>query len=72
MSTRILREYTEALTGRSHVYTADGLDNTLLFQGYILEVIPGVGTVGGMYILGSGGEEPMIAWIQLQDPLHDL
>ena len=35
----------EALTGFSHVYHPDGLNNTLLSQGCILETAPTVGTV---------------------------
>ena len=35
---RILRVYTEALTGFSHIYHPDGPNNTLFSEGWILEV----------------------------------
>ena len=38
--TRILKLYTEILTGFSHVYRPDGLNNTLFCQGSILEQLP--------------------------------
>ena len=42
---------------RSH-----GLSNTLLSPGYVLQVAPAVGMVGGMYISrASGGEELWVA-----------
>lgn len=37
LPTRILKVYTEAFTGFSHVCHPDGLNNTLLSQGYILK-----------------------------------
>lgn len=40
--------------GFSQVCSADGLNNTLLSQGCVLEVITSVGTVGGMYIPRAG------------------
>ena len=36
-STRMLKVYIEALTRFSHIHSPDGLNNTLLFQGCILE-----------------------------------
>ena len=47
---RILKFYIEALTGFSHVFSPDGLNNTLLSQGHVLERAPMVGTVGRTYI----------------------
>lgn len=37
LPTRILKVSIEALTGLSHVYCTDGLNNTLLSQSYVLE-----------------------------------
>ena len=48
--TRILKVYIKALTGFSHIYRSDCLNNTLLSQGCILEMAPFVRTVGGTYI----------------------
>ena len=33
----VLKVYIEALVGFSHIYRPDGLNNTLLFQGYVFE-----------------------------------
>ena len=61
---RILEEHTEALTGFSHVYHSDGLNNTLLSQGD-----SSWNTVimwAGCSFQGWGdGEEPLIAQVQL-------
>lgn len=45
----------------------DGLNNTLLLQGYVFENGSQVGVVQGTYILRTGGanEAPPIAWVQL-------
>ena len=48
--TSILKVYIEALTGFSHIHSPDGLDNTLLSQGYV----PTVGMVGRVYIPRTG------------------
>lgn len=37
LPTRILKVYTEAFTGFSHIWGTDGLNSTLLLHGYILE-----------------------------------
>ena len=42
LTVRMLKVYTEALHGFSHVYHPDGLNNTLLFQGSVLEAASGV------------------------------
>lgn len=46
---RILKVYTEDLPGFSHIHSPDVLNNTLLFQGCVLEIAPSVGTVGGIF-----------------------
>ena len=43
---RILKVYTEALPGFSHVFSGDGLNNTLLSQGCVPGTAPTEGTVG--------------------------
>ena len=48
--TSILKVYIEALTGFSPVYSPDGLNNTLLLQGRVLETAPAMGMVGGIRI----------------------
>lgn len=48
--TRILEVFREVLTGFSHIYCPDGLNNALLSQGCDLERAPAVGRVGGTYI----------------------
>lgn len=50
---RILKVYIEALTGFSHIFSPNGL-NTLLSQDYILELVAGMGTVGGTHIPRTG------------------
>lgn len=47
---RILNVYIEASMGFSFIYCSVGLNRTLLFQGYVLEMAPTVRTVGGTYI----------------------
>ena len=39
---RIFKVCIEALSGFSHVFGSHGLNNTLLFQGYVLETISSV------------------------------
>ena len=46
LSAKVLRVYTEALTGVSHVFSPDGL-NIWLSQGCIFEMASAVGIVGG-------------------------
>ena len=53
-SARSLKVYMEALTGFKHVFSPDGLNNTLLSQGCVLEEAAGVGIVGRMYIPRTG------------------
>ena len=76
---RILKVYKQALMGFCHIHSPEGLNGTLLSQGCILETSPCVGVVGGTYVprTGEGGEESLIAWVQLQGqpathPLNDL
>ena len=54
MFTRILRIYIQALTEFSHLASPDGLNNTLLSQGCVLEVAVSVETLGRMYIPRTG------------------
>ena len=48
--TRILKAYIETLTGFSHVFSPDGLNNTLLPQGCVLEK-------GPTMRMGNGGQD---------------
>ena len=50
----ILEVYIETLIGFSHVHCPDGLNNTLLFQGHVLEAASGVGKAGKMHIPRTG------------------
>ena len=50
----ILKAYTEALTGFSHIFSPDGLNNFTLSQGYIFGKAPTVGMVGRTYIPRTG------------------
>ena len=70
---RILKVYIEALTGFSHIFNPDSLNNTLLSQGCILGVSPTVGMVGGMCIPRAGEQEmsPIIGG-QFEGQLKDL
>ena len=43
-----------SLTGFSHMFSPDGLNNTLLSQGCVLVTAPTVGTVYRVYIPGTG------------------
>ena len=71
MTPRILKLYTEVLTGFSHVFHPNGLNNPLLSQAYVTETAPSVGTVGRMYISRTGnGGEAGVNWQSC--PLHDL
>lgn len=45
-SARILNLHIESLQGLSHAFSPDGLNNTLLSQGSVLETAPSVGMVG--------------------------
>lgn len=52
--------------GYSDIFSPDGLNNTLLFQGFILEMAPSVGTVGRVYVPRTKQvEEPAIAQVHL-------
>ena len=71
--------YIAALTGYSHIYGPDGLNNILLSEGCVLEMSPRKAMVGRTHIPRTGqvGEEPQITWGQLPgqlrlDPLDDL
>ena len=65
---RILKVYTEALTGCSPVSCPDGLNNMLLSQE--LPVAPGGAGRWNAHVKDKGvGEEPLIAWVQLAGPL---
>ena len=60
MPARILKVYIEALTGFGHILSPDGLINTLLSQGCVLETGSPVGpwaegTSQGQGKLGEGG-----------------
>ena len=50
----ILKVYIEALTGFSHVYGPDSLNNTLLSQGCVTQTALAVAIVGGMSIPRTG------------------
>lgn len=56
LSARILKVYIETLMGFSHIFSPDGLNNTLLFQGCILETALVMRTVCRMYIPRMGWE----------------
>ena len=64
-----LKVYVETLTGFSHVYRPDGLNNTLFFQVCIFENgSQGKNSGQNVYSKDRGGdEEPPIAWVQLED-----
>ena len=51
---QILKSLYRVLKGFSNIYDPDGLNNTLLSQGYIPEVAPSVGRVSGTYIPRMG------------------
>lgn len=79
LPTRFLKVYTEALTGFSHIFSAGGLSNTLLSQGYVLEKVPTVGMMGRAHIprVGEAGEGLQLPESSLQVnqqslPLNDL
>jgi len=50
LPTRVLKVYTEAFTGFSHIWGTGGLKSMLLFQGYILGIAPTMGMGSKMYI----------------------
>lgn len=61
LPTRILKVYTKALTGFSHVSSPDGLKNTLFSQDYV------TGTVDKAYIPKTKqNQDPSIALVQLK------
>lgn len=60
---RIFKVYREALTGFRQVFSAGGLNNTSLSQGYILELAPALKT-GQNCILRAGYKASLIAWAQ--------
>ena len=64
---RILKVYTEALTGFSHIYCPDGLSNTWLSQGCVLETALAVGMMGR--VDRGGGEKAWISWFRLAGQL---
>ena len=76
--TRILNVYTEALTGLSHEYCPDDLNNTLLSQACVLEMALAMGTVGEAYIPKTGeGVRSLrlpraISRVNQQSHLYDL
>lgn len=51
---RNLNIYTDALTGLSHIIQPDSLNNTLLSQGFTLEMSPSVGIMGKTHIPRTG------------------
>ena len=64
---RILKVYTETLTGFSHISCPDGLNNISLSQGCVLEASSYCGN-GGKKIHSKdrgGSEKPPVAWVQL-------
>lgn len=66
--TKTLKVYIEALTGFSHVYHSNGLNNSMSFQGCVLENGSGCGN-GGQKTYSkdrAGGREPLIAQVQLE------
>lgn len=68
LPTKILKIYVEAFTGFSHVYHPDGLYNTLLSQGCVLQ--NGSHCVNdGQKVFskdGGGSQESLIAQVQLK------
>ena len=76
---QFLAHPTENLTEFSHVHSSDGLNKTLLSQGYVLETAPSVGMVYRTYILRTGKGMRGLqllgfsSWINRQShPLDDL
>lgn len=59
LPTWILKVYIEPLTGLSHVYHWDVLNNTLLSQGFVLEMAANVAIVGCR--IGGSDKVPLIA-----------
>lgn len=63
----------EALTGFNNIYHPDGLNKTLLSEGYVLETSPTVDQQDsrqGIYSKDRGrDEEPLMARVQLECPL---
>lgn len=54
---RTLKIYTEALTGFSHLFSLDGLNNTLFSPGFILEPLLAMEMVGGTSQRQRGDKE---------------
>lgn len=75
--TRILQVHKEASVGFSHIHSPDGLSDTFLSQGRLLETAPRVGLAASKYIPRTGSsEEPPVARVQPEGrwqthPLHD-
>lgn len=63
---RILKVYIRGLNGVRDVYHLHSLNNTLLFQGYVLENCSHCGNSGESAHAEhrGGGGEPLIAWVQ--------
>ena len=67
---RILKVYIEVLTGFSHEFSPDGLNNILISQGCALEMAPAMGKADKHPFQGQGrGEEPQIGQVQLSSHL---
>lgn len=66
--TRNLNVYIEALTAFSPVFSPNGLNNTLLLQGYVLENGSHYGNEPTFQ--GQGANEELIAWVQFEDQLE--
>ena len=64
-------KFTEAPNGFSQVYHPDGLNNTLLSQGYVFGTAPTAGIMGRtVYSKDSGGgEKPLITQVHLTGQL---
>lgn len=51
LAIKIVRVYIESLMGFCHIHSPDGLNNTLLSQGFVLEGIPSKRAIHETYIL---------------------
>lgn len=47
-------KFIQRLSQFNHMHSPDGLNDTLLSQGWLLEMAPNVGTVGRMSFQGQG------------------
>ena len=63
---RILKVYIDVLNGFSHIFSPDGLSNTLLSQGYMLGRALAMGMVGGMYMPRTGKGVRSFLMVQVQ------